>query len=821
MPTKTPLRGFFACVRLHSCAAAIALTGAWLIAPAPGRASDAPTPAFAKEGLAFLQKHCIECHGEKMPEGSLSIAAFKDDASLIRERKTWIKMLQRIEAGEMPPERQPRPSKEEIDGFAKLIRGIYDHYDKNAKPDPGRVTVRRLNRTEYNNTIRDLVGIDFNPAEDFPSDDIGHGFDNIGDVLTLSPVLMERYLDAADAIVNRAILVNLPPPPRRYLAGKYLQPNNAQTSQGRFRVLDPASTEPVHAGPFTAAGDYLKLLPNDELVLRANLYAETSSPGPVKVALFLSGKDLKNVSTDAEVDQLLGPGVPAVKPLKILKIFEITAREAAKVEQIEFPIHGIDGIQRAGLALLKPPEGETPAKLHIEHIWSEGPLETRPVSHRRLLALSPGKPKTQQTREVLARFVRRAYRRPPTSAELDRVVKIVETIVAAGQPWEAGMQRAMMAVLVSPKFLFRLELDDRPEAPEPRPLDDFQLASRLSYFLWSSMPDDELLDLAANGQLAANVDSQVRRMLKDDKAKALVENFGLQWLQLQRLKTFAPDPKLFPNFNEPLRESMKQETLLFLGEIVREDRSILDMLDADFTYLNEPLARHYGLADLMPARGRPERKREAGKPVRGEAFVRVSLPDDTRGGLLTQAGILAVTSNPTRTSPVKRGKWILEQVLGDPPPPPPPNVPELVEGDKAALTGSLRQRMEQHRKNPACAQCHARMDPIGFALENYDAIGAWREKDGEFSLETAGALPDGTAFQGPADLKEVLKQRKNQFTRCLTEKLVTYSLGRGIEYYDRPVVDRIQAAVAKGDYKISALITEIVRSEPFRMRRGL
>jgi hypothetical protein len=265
---------------------------------------------------------------------------------------------------------------------------------------------------------------------------------------------------------------------------------------------------------------------------------------------------------------------------------------------------------------------------------------------------------------------------------------------------------------------------------------------------------------------------------------------------------------------------MQQETVLFLSEIVREDRSILDMLDADYTYLNEPLARHYGLADLMPQKGRRTRGDGQKRPVRGEAFVRVSLPDDTRGGLLTQASVLTVTSNPTRTSPVKRGKWILEQFLGDPPPPPPPNVPEL-DSDKAQLTGSLRQRLEQHRKNPACAQCHARMDPIGFAFENYDAVGAWREKDGEFPLETAGELPDKTTIQGPADLKEVLKGRKDQFTRCLTEKLLTYALGRGVEFYDRPVIDRIQANVAKGQYKFSTLVNEIVKSEPFRQRRGL
>lgn len=808
-------------VHTWRCALASAFTLACFVgsqAPAP---ADVAHPTFAKEGAAFLKKHCQECHNPEKAEGSLSLAAYPDDASLVRGRKAWLKLLQRVESGEMPPEEKPRPTKEEIDAFVRVVREVFVTHDRTAKPDPGRVTIRRLNRTEYDNTVHDLLGVDFNPADDFPTDDVGYGFDNIGDVLTLSPVLMERYLDAAESIVNRAILVNVPPPARRYLSGRFLQPNNAQTSQGRFRLLDPTSTEPVHGGPFAAGADYLKLLPADELILRANLYAETSGTAPVKVALFLSGAGLKDVSPDAEVDQLMGPALPQMKPLKILKIYEITAREAGKVQQIEFPVTGIAGIQRAGLALVKPPEGEMPAKLHIEHIWSEGPMETRPASHRMLLACQADKPQAEQTREVLTRFLRRAYRRPPTPDEVARLTKIVDEKIASGQKWEAGMQRAFLFALCSPKFLFRVELDDTPEAAEPRPLDEFQLASRLSYFLWSSLPDDELLDLAEKKRLTADLNAQVSRMLKSPKATALVENFGLQWLQLKRLKSFTPDQKLFPKFNEPLRAAMQQETVHFFSEVIREDRSVLDLLDADFTYLNEPLARHYGIVDTMGNRPGQKDPRPGGQPIRGDQFVRVSLADRQRGGLPTQAGILTVTSNPTRTSPVKRGKWILEQILGDPPPPPPPNVPELVEGDKAQLTGSLRQRLEQHRAKAACAQCHARMDPIGFAFENYDAVGAWRDKDGEFVLETAGVLPDGASFQGPADFKLILKDRKEAFVRSLTEKLMTYALGRGVEFYDRPVLERIQANVAKGDYKTSVLISEIVQSEPFRMRRGL
>jgi hypothetical protein len=420
----------------------------------------------------------------------------------------------------------------------------------------------------------------------------------------------------------------------------------------------------------------------------------------------------------------------------------------------------------------------------------------------------------------LTRFATRAYRRPATKAEVDRLVKLASSAGERGESWEAGIQLAFQAVLVSPKFLFRVELDDRPDSAEPHPIDEYQLASRLSYFLWSSMPDEELLSLAGKKALAANLDAQVRRMLKDPKADALVENFALQWLQLRRLKTFSADPKLFPNFTEELRSAMLKETELFFAAVVREDRSILDLIDADFTFLNEPLARHYGIADTAGNWMGQKATRPGGRPLRGQDFVRVSLPHKLRGGLLTQASVLTVTSNPTRTSPVKRGRWVLEQLLGTPPPPPPPDVPELAEGEKAVLTGSLRQRMEQHRAKAACAACHARMDPLGFAFENYNAIGAWRDRDGAFPVDSSGVLPDGSSFKGPAELKGILKEKKDLFARCLSEKLLTYALGRGPEPYDRPALDKIQTALEADGHRFSTLVIEITRCFPFRMRRG-
>jgi hypothetical protein len=377
----------------------------------------------------------------------------------------------------------------------------------------------------------------------------------------------------------------------------------------------------------------------------------------------------------------------------------------------------------------------------------------------------------------------------------------------------------LQAVLVSPKFLFRIELDDRPNTPQAHPIDEYQLASRLSYFLWSSMPDEELFALAAKKQLTSQLDAQVRRMLKDSKAKSLVENFAMQWLQLRRLKSFAPDPKQFPSFNDQLRNSMLTETEMFVGEIFREDHSILDLIDGEFTYLNEQLARHYGIADTNGNRVGQKQVRPGGKPLGRFGFVRVNLAGSDRGGLLTQASILTVTSNPTRTSPVKRGRWVLEQLLGTPPPPPPPDVPEL-DGKPGELTGSLRQRMEQHRANPACANCHARMDPLGFAFENYNAIGGFRAKDGNFDIDSSGTLPDGKTFNGPVELRAILKGKKELVSRNLAEKLLTYSLGRGVEYYDKPTIDRIVAELARNDYKFSTLVIQIAKSDPFRLRRG-
>jgi hypothetical protein len=551
------------------------------------------------------------------------------------------------------------------------------------------------------------------------------------------------------------------------------------------------------------------------------VYAEAAEGQVVRIAILAHGPELAQGVTDEEANQLFGKAVPALRPFVILKTHEVQAREKDKAETVEVKVPPDLDLKRMAVALFKTPDDQPPVTLQVDYFNLEGPLDTRPATHRKLLACDINQSKEAQTREVLTRLMSRAFRRPAQAEEVERFAKRVEADMASGLNWEAGIQRALIAVLVSPKFLFRMELDDRPEAPEPRPLDEFQLASRLSYFLWSTMPDDELFSLAGRGELTANLDAQVKRMLADKRAESLVQNFAMQWLELQRLKTFAPDAKQFPKFDERLRRAMQRETEMFLAEIIREDRSLFDIVDADFTYLNETLAQHYGIADTNGNYIDKPPHREKGEPIPRRNFVRVSLGPEQRGGLLTQASILTVTSNPTRTSPVKRGRWVLEQILGDPPPPPPPDVPLLEEGDKAILTGSLRQRMEQHRTKAACASCHARMDPIGFVLENYDAIGRYRTKDGEFPIETAGVLPDGSQFAGLVEFKQILRERKAQISRCFLEKLLTFGLGRGLEYYDRPVMERMTAAVVQDNGKFSTVIREIVRSEPFRLRRGL
>ncbi|MFN5196707.1 MAG: DUF1592 domain-containing protein [Planctomyces sp.] len=781
-------------------------------------AAGVEPPDFSVSGSAFLQKYCLKCHNDQESSAELSLQGLTDNAALIRSRRSVTRILRVVTSGEMPPADQQRPELAEAERFTGELAAILDHADRTAKPDPGRVTMRRLNRTEYRNTIRDLIGVSFDPAADFPADDIGHGFDNIGDVLSLSPVLMERYFEASETIMSQAIL---PVPPKivtRRLASVYTEPASGEVAgkfmDEGFRRLSTDGADGVSTGPLHTPYKW----EDGEYVFRARVYGQSGSGAPLRVAVLLHGAGLQEPSSEEELAAIAGN---VLRPAKILKIFEVAADSREKAEIWEISVPAVAGRDRMMIGQLRPAEGQPAGKLWVEYLALDGPLDTRPASQRRLLACDAAKSQPEQTREVLSRFLRRAFRRPVQPDELERSVRLVEQSLAAGEAWESGVQFAMQAALCSPSFLFRVERDVEPLSSEIRPLNEHQLASRLSYFLWSSMPDDELLDLADAGQLTAQLQGQVRRLLQDPRAATLVQSFAMQWLQLQRLDLVSPDATLFPGWSSELRQSMRRETELFIDSVLREDRSLLDLIAADYTFLNGPLAKHYGIADTNGNVEGQSPTQPVGQPIQGSEFVRVSLPGSSRGGLLTQASVLTVTSNPTRTSPVKRGRWVLEQILGAPPPAPPPNVPELPNAAEDIAGAPLRKRLEVHRSNPACANCHAKMDPIGFALENFDAVGRYRVKDGNFDVDATGELPDGTVFSGPLELKAVILQRRQEFARCVTEKLLTYAIGRGLEYYDRPVVESILRKLETADYRMSAVIEGIVQSEAFRLRRGL
>ena len=770
-------------------------------------ASAEETIAPAAAEIQFLKEFCFQCHAGDEPQAEISLEILAQADSPQKNRSLWTRVQNVVARGEMPPADEPQPSASEAESFIESVRRTREASDRNAKPDPGRVTMRRLNRAEYRNTIRDLVGIDFDPTEDFPSDDIGYGFDNIGDVLTLAPVLMERYLDAAEKIMSRAILPEPPPVPKRHLDAQYTEPASGEVAskwiENGFRRLESDTTDPLGLGPLHTP---YKWEADGAYTFRTRLYGVAPEGQEVHVAILLHGPGLSDPSPESELATVAGN---ILRPARLLKTVVIRGRTPESTDEIEVSIPPAVDRQRVLVGLVRPSEGQGPVKIYVRHMALEGPLDTRPPSQRVLLAVTPGTTTEQQTREVLARFLRRAYRRPVEEGELQRLIALASRAQGAGEKWEGSIQLAMQAALCSPKFLFRVETDEQPENPAARLVDPLQLASRLSYFLWSSMPDDQLLDLAAQGKLHERLDEQVLRMLADPRSDALVENFAFQWLQIKRLESFVPDAQRFPQFDPPLRAAMLRETELFFASILREDRSVLDLLRADYTFLNQRLAQHYGIPS------------SEGQPITGEEFRRVSLAGNSlRGGLLTQASILAVTSNPTRTSPVKRGRWVLEQILGAPPPPPPPNVPELSEEPDAVTAASLRERMEIHRRNPACASCHTKMDAIGFALENYDAVGAYREQDGEFAIDARGEFPDGTTFTGAAELRQILLGREEDFLRALTEKLLIYALGRGLEYYDRPTIDRIVSKAKIEEPKFSVLVREIVRSDPFLQRRG-
>ena len=711
------------------------------------------------------------CHNAKVKMADVNLEQWRDPAKALAERDTWTDVLAKVRTGEMPPPGRPRPSASEMEALAGWIGDQIARIDQLAIPDPGRVTARRLNKTEYNNTIRDLLAVNFHPADDFPNDDAGYGFDNIGDVLTLSPVLMEKYLSAAEKISRMAVSTGKTPKPtlERYTIDK------AKTD-----ILGGALTVP-HL--FAVYADY------DLSVRVIDRRRDTAAP-PVTLVFQLDGKEIKRttLAPGQNVNRLLNVRIPVLAGERKLRALPL----------------GPDG------KIFKLPAAQVVADpslrdVFIDYVEVRGPFANDALgeteSHKRIFVCREETPECAQ--KIVAPLARRAWRRPLTGPEVARLARFITDALQDGDGFAQGVQVALQAILVSPNFLFRIERDSQATQQSER-IGSFELASRLSYFLWSSMPDEQLLAAAQSNALlnSDELSKQMRRMLADPKAEALVENFAGQWLQLRNLESAKPDPDLFPGFDEELRQAMDTETRMFFASLLGVDRQVLEFLASDYTFLNARLANHYGIDG-----------------VEGDMFRKVQLTGKQRGGLLTQASVLTVSSYPTRTSPVIRGKWILENILGTPPPPPPADVPEL-KTEKIGVTETLRMQLAKHRASASCSVCHNKMDSLGFSLEHYDAIGRWRDNDGKLPIDSSGAT-QGVKFEGAAEMKKILVEKQaGVFLKCLTEKLMTYALGRGLEKFDRGAVTQAVNQTAGAGYKFQSLLQAIVESMPFQMRRG-
>lgn len=742
---------------------------------------DRQQQLYEREIQPLLERYCVDCHGSSTSEAGLDLERYPNYLSLLEDRARWLKLAQRVAGGDMPPLDAPQPTAEQRVRLNETLDRLLNELDCNELARPGHVTIRRLNRFEYRNTVRDLTLVDYEPASDFPGDEVGYGFDHIGDVLTLSPLLLEKYLTAAEAISRSAIQTQTPSALDQRFAGTDLEGGGRAGGNHQGAAILTSDGRISTRVNFPQQGKY-------EIAVKA--YGDQAGNEPVKMAIVLDDSALRRVDVRATDRN------PA----------DFASRVTVEAGTHEVGIDFLNDYYQPNA----PNPDQRDRNLIVIEVQIRGPLgvsvtEGLSESHRQLLFETPADDSRRSIRATAERLVlrlaSRAFRRPATDEEVDRLADLVMLAIDEGDNLETGMQLALQAVLVSPYFLFKVE-EPFEAALTTRDLNDYELATSLSYFLWSTMPDDELLEAAWRGRLKNSVElrRQVVRMLEDQRAKALMSNFADQWLQLRALDKLEPDPNQFPQFTDELREDMKQETRLLFAEVVERDLSVLTLLTADFTFLNQRLAEHYGI-----------------RGVAGEEFRRVSLNSPQRGGLLTHASILTLTSNPTRTSPVKRGKWVLDNLLGTPPPPPAPGVLALEQ--QGELSGSLRERMEQHRANPACASCHARMDGIGFALENYDAIGRWREQDAGAPIDASGELPDGATFTGAGELQQTLTTaRQSEFTQAFAEKLMTYALGRGLRYYDTCAVREVTRRAAERDHRFSEYVIAIVESPAFRSR---
>ena len=750
----------------------------------------------------LLNQYCVVCHNDGVRTADLTLDRV-DPANPSDAAGVWEAVIHKLRHRQMPPIGMPRPSEETYREAVATLSGALD-LEAEAHPDPGRTaTFRRLTRAEYRNAIRDLLALDLDISQMLPKDETSGGFDNIT-VSELSPTLLEGYLGAARKISRLAV------------GGRHAAPGGETilvpvdlTQEGRLDGL-PFGTRGGTAIPYTFPLDA-----EYEISIRLSRNRNEQVEGlrePHSLELSIDGERLELFSVTrpegrdhSAVDQHLVARVPVkAGPHQIAATF--LPKTAALIETERQPY-------QARFNMDRHPRSQ-PAVYSISVLGpydAAGPGDT--PSRRRIFSCTAANESDQEpcAKEILSTLLRRAYRRPINDDDLAAPLRFFRQGCGDegdDQGFDAGIEMALRAILVNPQFLFRIERDPANASEgEAYRISDIELASRLSFFLWSSIPDDALLDAVEAGELSqpAELERQVKRMLADSRSQALVNNFAEQWLYLRNLESVSPDRRLFPDFDDNLRQSFRRETELLFESVMREDRSVLDLLRADYTFLNERLAKHYGIPHIY-----------------GDRFRRVKLgPESRRGGLLTQGSMLAVTSYANRTSPVIRGKWVLSNILGAPPPTPPPNVPPLAEKPKSGKALSVRERMSAHRTNPVCAGCHNVLDPVGFAFENYDAIGRWRTDEDGIEVDASGSLPNGTAFDGPAEFRDALLERPELFVSTVSEKLLTYAIGRGLAHNDAPAIRKIVREAARDDYKFSALVLEAVRSTPFQMRKSL
>lgn len=746
----------------------------FLVLPAVGqlKASDRVAP----EMLNLLETRCFGCHGEDEPEAGLNLAHFQTIGSVRLDRDTWEKVLRRVVAGSMPPGDASAITDEERAELGRWVDDVLHNVDCSDALQPGQITIRRLNRGEYRHTIQDLLMVDYEPASFFPGDDAGYGFDNIGDVLSLPPVLMEKYLSAAEAVSRLAIQ-----------APEDFQPVEIDIGLSGFEFDNDTNRLSEGLAFLTSGEAVCKVEPKEKFEgqLRLRVVGQQAGDEPCRMTVHLDRRKLGS--------------------------YKITQDE--QQETIDIPLRMGTGPRQIRISFdndfYRPdaPEGRQDRNLLVQGVSllaKAGTPAEPSAAHRHFFIAVAAKKSEEEpvAKKLLGVWASRFFRRPASENEIDRLTAVYAAARADDASFEQSMQYALQAILVSPKFLFKAE-QPPPADGTSRRLNSYELATSLSYFLWNSTPDGALLQTAHERDLQDDelLRAEVRRLLADPKADRMIRSFASQWLQLRALDLSQPDPELYAGVDRELLADMREETELFCRDVFRNNRSLFDLLSADYSYVNSRLAGHYGLDPVKPEDG----------------FVRVSLGETARRGVLTQGSILTVTSNPNRTSPVKRGRWILENILGEPPP---PALPDIMPLEQQKLTGTLRQQMEQHRADPACASCHATMDPLGFALENFDAVGQWRTEDAGGPVDASGELPSGEKFNGAVELLKVLQERKQQeFIRCLTEKMMIYALGRGLRYEDQCAVNEILKRLEANGYQFEELILAIVESPPFRQRQ--